>query len=698
MVFAGLGAVLLAPTAASGEIASALLREDDELIPGETISSLNNTAVNHVGGYACSLNTTGTATISRIWGEPSGGLGMLMRSEMTIGVFEQTSFESFYGMGDAGQLAYGTSSRNIETGETGLDGVWVDDLAVLHEEDPVPSLPGMWSNFNSRPTSTGDGTIVWVGGFADDPDASTQNRALFSGLGSSVLIMGGDSIPGISEPVDLGGSIDFDFRVSRFGTNWIDQVLLDASSSVDGLMVINSMAVMAGGSVMREGSPVPAPIGGLPDELWDNFDFLGINEAGDFFVTGDTNADSDLDEFVTLNGEIILREGDVLDWGGMPATLSGSIEGGYMNRDVDWAVIWDIDDVAGTNLEALIFNGEILLVEGDLVDWNGDGMIDAGDNNGVLANFTGISALTVGARVGGVVNIYFTADIDFFGTPGSSDDLEGFFCLPVQVGPSAIPVTLDIKRGACPPPFNPTSNGVLPTAVIGTDTFDVTQIDLSTVVMYRADGVGDAVAPNMGPPGPAPTFNDLGGPSMGEPCDCDEGSPDGITDLSLKFRSNDLAETLQLEDMLPGEIVELCVSGLLTDGTPFIGCDCVWLVPPGGSDGAVSVESNLPDVWVETDPVDDLLDSGGFTNFRRFYSNGTVISIKAPEVPELYPDLILKGWWINGQYHLGIGNAVTVTVTPGAPFVEALPWYGRRTLFPMGLQGSDQGPSTLDAR
>jgi hypothetical protein len=158
MVFAGVGAVLLAPTAASAEIASALLREDDVLFPGETVSSLNNTAVNHVGGYACSLSSTGSGTtISRIWGEPSGGMGMLMRSEMTIGVFQQTSFESFYGMGDAGELGYGTTSTNIDSGETGLDGVWLDDLAVLHEEDPVPSLPGMWSNFNSRPTSTGDG-------------------------------------------------------------------------------------------------------------------------------------------------------------------------------------------------------------------------------------------------------------------------------------------------------------------------------------------------------------------------------------------------------------------------------------------------------------------------------------------------------------------------------------------------------------
>lgn len=56
-----------------------------------------------VGGYACSLNTTGTGTISRIWGNPTGGAGVLLRSEATIGNFEQTSFESFYGMSDAGQ-------------------------------------------------------------------------------------------------------------------------------------------------------------------------------------------------------------------------------------------------------------------------------------------------------------------------------------------------------------------------------------------------------------------------------------------------------------------------------------------------------------------------------------------------------------------------------------------------------------------
>jgi hypothetical protein len=624
-LFAGFGAILLAPAAASGEIASALLREDDELFPGETVSSLSNTAVNHVGGYACSLSSTGSGTtISRIWGEPSGGLGMLLRSEMTIGIFEQTSFESFYGMSDAGQLAYGTTSTNIDSGETGLDGVWLDDLAVLHEEDPVPSLPGMWSNFNSRPTSTGDGTIVWVGGFADDPDSSTQNRALFSGIGASVLIMGGDFLPGIAEPIKTTSSnIDFDFRVSRFGSNWIDQVLVDSgSSSNDGVMVINGIPIMSGGGMMRESLPVPPVIGGLPDEEWDNFDRMGINEAGDYFVTGDTNASSDFDEFVTLNGEIILRESDVLDWNGAPAIVSGSIEGGYMNKETDWAVTWD---VAGVNLEALIFNGEILLVEGEPVDWNGDGVIDGGDNNAVVSNFTGTSSVTVGARVGGFVNIYFTADCDFGGTP----DLEGFFCLsvPVAEGPT---VALDIKPGSCPNSFNRKSNGVLPVALVGTDVFDVTNVDLDSVLLVRADGIGGGVTPHEGPPGPHSEFADVATPFVGEICECIEAEGDGIMDLSMKFKTQDVVDVLELDDLLPGDLVELVVIGTLLDGTPFEASDCIRLVPPGTPPGMLSVQPNAPDVFIHLTPIDNQLDGGGFGTFERTFALGTIVTLTAP--------------------------------------------------------------------
>lgn len=167
---------------------------------------------------------------------------------------------------------------------------------------------------------------------------------------------------------------------------------------------------------------MPAGIGGLAGENWGNFDFMGITESGSFMFTGDTDADSAMDEFVVLDGQIVLREGDAVADG----VFDGSIEGAYLNENGDFACIWDITNADG-NLEALILNGDLVLMEGDLVDWNNDGIIDALDQGAFLTDFTGISALTLGDRYGtDLVDIYFTADCDVAGSI-----LEGGFRMTV---------------------------------------------------------------------------------------------------------------------------------------------------------------------------------------------------------------------------------------------------------------------------
>lgn len=420
------GGVAAAP--ASAQIASALLREAEPLpgAPGETISSLNSTAVNHNGGYAVTVNSTGSGTLlSHVWGSASGAAGALLRTEGVFGDFQQTSFESFFGFGNAGQIGYSPSSTRISTGTTGLDGAWLDNVPVLTEEDPVPTLPGQFSTFNSRVGVTAGGQPYWVGGIANAIGPATQNRVLFFGTTATPVLMGNDLVAGVLEPIQTGSSnIDFDVRFSAMGSRYITPVRVASGSTAnDGVVVIDGAAAMPGASVMREASPVPPAAGGLPAELWDNFDYVGITEAGDWLVTGDTNAATTQDEFVLLTGQIVLREGQTA--GGM--TINGAIEGGYLNEDADWAVIWDVDGPAA-NVEALLFNGNLVLLEGDLVDWNGDGVINALDNNGRLANFTGTASLTIGDRgPGGDVDIYFTADIDFNGTSSTADDLEGFF-------------------------------------------------------------------------------------------------------------------------------------------------------------------------------------------------------------------------------------------------------------------------------
>ncbi len=435
-VMAALG-LMTAATVAQAQIASALLQEDSPLpgMPTENIDSLSNTAVNNAGGFAITTNTSGSGTtLSHIWGSATAGAGAILRTESTIGDFTQGSFESFFGMADSGALCYGTTDTNNVTMTTGLDSVYLDGMPLLQEGDPVAAFFGELSTFNSRPGISGNGVPYWTAGFTSGFGGNTANRSLVSGNPPMPLITGGDFIPGFIDPLSMS-TFDFDWRLSEGGSRYIGLANLNTGSTAnDGLVVLSDNAVMIDGLPLLEGSPVAASAGGLTGELWDNFDFFGINESGNYMVTGDTDAASAQDEFVLVSDVIVLREGDVLPEG----TVSGAMEGGYLNSSGDWAVIWDIDTLGG-NVEALIYNGDVLLLEGEAVDWNNDGAIDGLDNNGVVANFTGISALTVGARdVNGDVDIYFTADIDFNGTSSTTDDLEGFFRLTVATSGGCI--------------------------------------------------------------------------------------------------------------------------------------------------------------------------------------------------------------------------------------------------------------------
>ena len=296
---------------------------------------------------------------------------------------------------------------------------------LLNEEDALPTLPGQFSTFNSRVGMTGNDKAYWVGGISTVQGGSTQNYVLFLGSSSNPVLMGGDAIGGVPDLLRVGSSIDFDTRFSALGTSYITVGTMDSATAIDKLVIIDGAAMTAGGSVVREGTVVPPAIGGLPGELWANFDFLGITESGNTLVTGDTGGATATDEFIMVDGQIVMREGAIIG----DYTVSGSIEGAYLNEDGDWAAIWDVDDELDVNLEALMLNGKILLLEGEPVDWNNDGVIDAGDNGGVVDNFTGITALTMGDRIDGFVDLYFTADIDFAGTV-----LEGFFKMSVSVG------------------------------------------------------------------------------------------------------------------------------------------------------------------------------------------------------------------------------------------------------------------------
>ena len=136
----------------------------------------------------------------------------------------------------------------------------------------------------------------------------------------------------------------------------------------------------------------------------------------------------------------------------------------------------------------------------------------------------------------------------------------------VEIPP--IGASLDIHPTSCPNPFNMAGlgsgnknpGGILPVAIIGSETFDVADIDVSTLKL-------EGVAPLR------TKIEDVNTPAGQEECACTSAGPDGIDDLTLKFSREAIAATLGT--VSDNEVITMTLTGKLTDGTSFSLEDCV---------------------------------------------------------------------------------------------------------------------------
>jgi hypothetical protein len=131
-------------------------------------------------------------------------------------------------------------------------------------------------------------------------------------------------------------------------------------------------------------------------------------------------------------------------------------------------------------------------------------------------------------------------------------------------GTPGIPFAWDLKFCSLPNAFNCNrTNGVVPAVIFGTEGFDVTTIDLSTVQLALASD------PSAGIPLVNSSIMDVGSPDLVDIQDCmdDYSYGDGILDLELKFDAEAVAGLIgcPLDFKEP---VELVLTGVDEFGTP----------------------------------------------------------------------------------------------------------------------------------
>ena len=114
----------------------------------------------------------------------------------------------------------------------------------------------------------------------------------------------------------------------------------------------------------------------------------------------------------------------------------------------------------------------------------------------------------------------------------------------VEIQLTVAPVDIDIKPGGDPNSINLRSRGVIPVAVLSSETFDATTLDPSSIVF---EGANVAFY----------NFDDI--------------NSDGLVDKIVHFR------TQEITDLTKGD-TEACLEAFTFDGIPVLGCDSVRLV------------------------------------------------------------------------------------------------------------------------
>jgi len=132
-------------------------------------------------------------------------------------------------------------------------------------------------------------------------------------------------------------------------------------------------------------------------------------------------------------------------------------------------------------------------------------------------------------------------------------------------------VPVDIKPGSCPNPLVVSKRGVVAVAILGTDRFDVTQIDRNSIRLLEVVQPVRSKVIDVATPYRLFTWNASGTEAEADFC-TDEG-PDGKPDLVLTFEKKDILKALG--SVKAGDVLVVRLTARHKSGPRLVGQDVV---------------------------------------------------------------------------------------------------------------------------
>lgn len=341
--------------------------------------------------------------------------------------------------------------------------------------------------------------------YPDDPDASLRsyvNQSYYSNANLQTVTAGQTA-----EPTEL-----------TYGTITVRRYFYVAGDGILSSPYINAT---------RSESPSSRAWGyGSPAATTEGQAIVTLLLPGSYSLEAFATVDGSDTEFGTIN--ITVEEGDVVVIGG---TARPTIK--VTNPTDEEIICGDKVTVEGTATDDV--GVASITINGEDVEFastgNPDDPNEVGFSHEITLNIDDENTITV-----------IVSDVD------QTDPVElTMTVFSESCGPDVIECAVDIKPGTCPNHLNVKNKGVLLVAILGTDDFDVTTIDLNTIQLM----------------GIAPVWSDY--KDVGTPLDCTEESGDGITDLMLKFDRQQIVQALG--EVVDGEVITLTLTGNLLVGS-----------------------------------------------------------------------------------------------------------------------------------